>query len=675
MHRFTFVQEGKIMGWIHTCRPVVLGVAAVVGMILLFARGPLGAQEKVSSTGSAPRPTADKPDLPQAVKAPQASSAGQPVAPSVEQAMLAEIEVAQIMSARRRFTFKIDPKTPLADLLPVAPKGRPASAPVLADDLTQVPEIYFQESLARGLPQESLKRTAHTIAKINHLNQKKTDAFMEALVESRRDLSGLPFAMGDSCRMKQERSRHFQQALNTIRQAMGPHALTMFAPPPPLPPPTEPSPSATVVQPASSFPPTAGVFTPPPPPAPQSGGQAQPPKAQPQPKPPQKSAPREAVRLDERAPAPPPIRTTVLGRGGVVAFTGTGDNGNRDTAEQVWQRYRAACLNEDVANAKYEPPHREHVTLARIAALMQVLAPESAGLRKGLVAYLATVSHPEATRALAKLAIFSKERGVREAACDALKVRRERDYTEILLNGLYYPWPAVAKHAAEAIVKLERKDLIPQLVSVLEEPDPRLPVTKNVKDQPTSVVRELVRVNHHRNCLMCHAPGNNGNAGNANVFTEVIAMTDGSVRKTLGTRVAAANSTSPDVLTAQVPVPDEPLPTPSQGYDNSQPDLLVRIDVTYLRQDFSERQSVADAHPWPEMQRFDFLVRTRTVTEDEAQTYRAKLTNREPGSVTPYQRSALAALRDLTGRDTEPTAQAWKRLLNLAERQGSDAVP
>jgi hypothetical protein len=40
-------------------------------------------------------------------------------------------------------------------------------------------------------------------------------------------------------------------------------------------------------------------------------------------------------------------------------------------------------------------------------------------------------------------------------------------------------------------------------------------------------------------------------------------------------------------------------------------------------------QSVADAHPWPEMQRFDFLVRTRSLTDEEAQVYRETLGTRE----------------------------------------------
>jgi hypothetical protein len=92
------------------------------------------------------------------------------------------------------------------------------------------------------------------------------------------------------------------------------------------------------------------------------------------------------------------------------------------------------------------------------------------------------------------------------------------------------------------------------------------------------------------------------------------------------------------------------------------------VDVTYLRQDFSMLLPVADANPWPEMQRFDFLVRQRPLTDDEARTYRNKLSNEQPGAVQPHQRAALAALRELTGRDTEPTASAWRKLLHLADQ-------
>jgi hypothetical protein len=130
-----------------------------------------------------------------------------------------------------------------------------------------------------------------------------------------------------------------------------------------------------------------------------------------------------------------------------------------------------------------------------------------------------------------------------------------------------------------------------------------------------------------------------------------------------------APGNTPDVpadgVTAQVPVPGEPLPTPSSGYGSSVPELLVRVDVTYLRQDFSVKLPVADAHPWPEMQRFDFLVRTRELTDEEARAYEEKAGKRKPGQVSPYHRAALLALRELTGRDAEPTAHAWRRLLDL----------
>src|SRR5262249_15392687 len=143
-----------------------------------------------------------------------------------------------------------------------------------------------------------------------------------------------------------------------------------------------------------------------------------------------------------------------------------------------------------------------------VAALMQVLAPEAPGLRLGLVRYLAGVSHVEATKALAKLALFSAEEEVRRAAVDALQVRRERDYTAILLEGFRYPLPAVARRAAEALIKLERKAVLPQLVPLLDEPDPRAPTVQEVNGKKVPVVRELVRLNHHHSCLLCHAPGN-----------------------------------------------------------------------------------------------------------------------------------------------------------------------
>jgi hypothetical protein len=395
------------------------------------------------------------------------------------------------------------------------------------------------------------QRVAQVLANINHLNGKKTDGFLLALRGERPDLDGLPFAMGDACRTKGERTRQFKLAVESVRQAF------QNAP----------------------------------------GAQEQ-----------------------------------------LIVQNGQPDSG-RASADQFWQMYKQICDQLDQGASAIDRGRRDDVAAARVAALMQILAPESPDVRLGLVRYLSTVSHADATKALARLAVFSEEDEVRKAAVDALKVRRERDYTDILVRGLHYPLPSAARHAADAVAKLERTDLIPQLVGMLEDPDPRAPVAAEDGKKSTLVVHEVVRVNHHRNCLMCHSPGN----------TEGI---------------------SADTLTAGIPLPNEPLASPSNGYQTSQPTLLARIDVTYLRQDFSLFQPVEDAAPWPQMQRFDFLVRTRPVTDDEAKEFREALDKREPGKLSPYHRAALTALRDMTGKDTEPTAAAWRKLLDLPAKKG-----
>jgi hypothetical protein len=431
----------------------------------------------------------------------------------------------------RSFRFTIDPNTPMQDLLPPPPKNPHIAGPASEDDLSRVVEVQLEAPL--GLTDDkAMEHIAHRIAKINHLNEKKSDGFIDSLRGTRTDLIGLPFAMGDACRSKGERSKQFALAVAMVRQAM-------------------PSPA----------------------------------------------------------------------------------NNNPPAPEKFWAKYQDFCTDRDKHEAMHSLGQRESAAVTRIAALTQILMPMTE-MHPGLVKYLSTIARVEATRALARLAIFSSEEEVRKAAISALSVRRERDYTEILVRGLHYPWPAVARRAAEAIAKLDRRDLLPQLIGLMEEDDPRSPVKQNVNGKEESVVRELVRVNHHRNCLLCHAPGNTGKV-------------------------------SKDAVTAGVPVPGQPLSPPSGGYNNSQPDILVRVDVTYLRQDFSAFQAVADANPWPEMQRFDFLVRTRVLSEEEATAYREKLKLRQPGEFSPYQRAAVAALREMTGRDTEPTPAAWRRLLHL----------
>ena len=150
------------------------------------------------------------------------------------------------------------------------------------------------------------------------------------------------------------------------------------------------------------------------------------------------------------------------------------------------------------------------------------------------------------------------------------------------------------------------------------------------------MIRELVRLNHHHNCLLCHAPAT---ATREKISKEDLASLEG--------------------LTAQVPVPSESMVA---YYAPSVPDILVRFDVTYLRQDFSTKLPVADADPWPEMQRYDFMVRVElyTVSTQEARDYRELLqANRSEAS--PYRHAALSALRELTGLDAEATSAAWRK--------------
>lgn len=292
---------------------------------------------------------------------------------------------------------------------------------------------------------------------------------------------------------------------------------------------------------------------------------------------------------------------------------------------------------QKVAAAKRSAPEtaKRPVAAAQVAALMQILTPESAEVRIELINYLRRIPYAEASRALAKLAIYSDEAEVRQAACAALQSRRLDEYQEVLAAGLDYPLVEVAERASDAIVRLKHKDMVPQLIAMLDRPEPGTPTFKDAGGEKVAEkvaeIREVVRVNHHKNCMLCHPPGN-----------------------------------TPDVpataIKAQVAIPGEPFPQSQNGYESFGSDLVVRVDVTYLRQDFSRMMPVANPGVWPEKQRFDFLVRTRTLSEQETQAALAKLETKSD-AISPYHLAAASALRTLTGRDAEPTAAAWRKAL------------
>jgi hypothetical protein len=97
--------------------------------------------------------------------------------------------------------------------------------------------------------------------------------------------------------------------------------------------------------------------------------------------------------------------------------------------------------------------------------------------------------------------------------------------------------------------------------------------------------------------------------------------------------------------------------------------VLVRGDVTYLRQDFSVVQpvpSVANGQPTSVDMRFDYFVRLRRATAEEVKP----TLQTAPRPSYDQREAALFALRELTGQDAGSTTEAWQRLYPDAETDG-----
>lgn len=281
-----------------------------------------------------------------------------------------------------------------------------------------------------------------------------------------------------------------------------------------------------------------------------------------------------------------------------------------------------------------------------IQAARQIVDAEAIPTRLSGVKSLSALDGPEATRELARLAVFVPEREVRDAALAALRTRTGPDTADVIRTGLRYPWPAIAQRAAEAAVALKHTDLLPQLVALLDEPDPRGPRMVEEAGKRTQFAREMVRINHLKSCLLCHAPAQ-----------RPAPPEDQRTRR--DRRVGGQ-------LLANIPISSEEAGRGRLYYEPTST-LLVRIDVTYLRQDFSITEPIVDVDPRSQMQRFDFLVRERTLSSAEANELRERLAKLGPS---PYHLAAVKALRALTGRDFGTDAAAWRRHLRLPARGG-----
>jgi hypothetical protein len=255
------------------------------------------------------------------------------------------------------------------------------------------------------------------------------------------------------------------------------------------------------------------------------------------------------------------------------------------------------------------------------STVAQILQPEIVFARREAVKWLSDINGPRAGAALANLAVFDLSAEVREDAVSALGKRPRAEYRDALLRGLRYPWPPAADHAAEALVELRDVSAVPALTALLDQPDPAAPTRKDGK----WVVSEMVRVNHMRNCYLCHAPA-------------------------LDVK---------DPIPGLVPTPGQELPV---VYYQRGRGPFVRADVTYLRQDFSLMQRVEKPNKWPAWQRFDFLVRTRELPAKEAAALdKGPLHPR--WMIYPQREAVLFALRELTGEDLGKSSADWDRFL------------
>jgi hypothetical protein len=309
------------------------------------------------------------------------------------------------------------------------------------------------------------------------------------------------------------------------------------------------------------------------------------------------------------------------------------ENGRRPELQRL-----CAALQTEMRGKKPEWLRPEAVP-----TLTQMLAHEDKPVRLMLVNMLQGIPGRASTTALARRAVFDVDPEVRQTAVAALRERSRPDSRRLFVEALRYPWPPAADHAAEALVNLGDRAAVGQLVALLDKPDPQEPQSDG---KGGSTVREMSRIHHQSNCILCHTPASSAKDPvtgpdpilTVTSVTGVTAGGGGGWGGGGGTFVPTSANTSP---------------------------LLVRADVAFLRQDFSLLQSMPaslaslrrPAGPLAAaVQRFDFVVRKRPISKKELDRRKETTPQRD---TYPQQESVLFALRELTGRDEGKTYAAW----------------
>ena len=292
-----------------------------------------------------------------------------------------------------------------------------------------------------------------------------------------------------------------------------------------------------------------------------------------------------------------------------------GSPGSRNVAQN--DAFRNLSIKQAIAFFTKNPSSQK---LRTIDQIIQIDHPR---LRLEFIDKLQKSGSDAAIELIANKAKFDLEPEVRSAATDALSDIAPEKYRAHLFEGLKYPWHVVAEHSAEAFVRLNDQDSIPKLIEMLDLPHPQFPTKINGQFGQ----RELVSINHMRNCLMCHAP----------------------------------SMSSMDSTRGLIPHTSRPLP--QHYYDvtaGADPiPFSVRADITYLEQDFSVMQRVEDSGPWPRTQRFDYVVQNRKLTDAEA-TKEAERIWQMPNR---NRNAIIYALRELTGEAPEDnSSQNWRSI-------------
>jgi len=300
-----------------------------------------------------------------------------------------------------------------------------------------------------------------------------------------------------------------------------------------------------------------------------------------------------------------------------------GSLGSRDVAQN--DAFRNLSIKEMVSLCM--KGHADNPSSQKMKTIDQILQIDHPRLRLEMIEALRKSGSDSAVELMVNKAKFDLEPEVRIAATAALADMDPDDVRDLLLEGLKYPWHVVAEHSAEALVRLDDQEAVPQLIEMLDLPHPHLPF----QDNDILVQHELVGINHMRNCLLCHSP----------------------------------STSSSDSVRGLIPHTSRPLPRSYyEPPGESAVSFTVRADVTYLEQDFSVVQPVKDSAPWPAEQRFDYVVQKKRLTPAEAE----KVARQISQSPNRNWNAIVFALQELTGeKPADNSSRNWKLITSGRE--------